>query len=237
MVVLTKGDLLDATSLAQCVLAVQLDLAPYAGSSKDRERFQEHMTVQAAADATAEEADEVEGEEDWATAAAEGEEDVESDEETGSSDSSSSDEDEIDINSEIDDEEEEEWEAENTDVLNRRLVPVHVISSSTGAGVQPLWKRLCGFALADAPPVRSAGAAVSGTAVSSPVREHRLAAMVRGKRVAQDMRARVAPGAPLPRGGRHTREGFRTKPLPIRIATNRRSVRARMEAGDTQDTS
>lgn len=120
--------------------------------------------------------------------------------------------------------EEEKCEAEDFELPNRRLVPVVVVSSSTGAGVQQLWKRLCAIAKNDSvlPPGVAPG-------TGHVVREHRMAQTLRRRHAVQDSidrRGEAASSAVRsPRGqGRDVRPTLR----PVKLVRNRRSVRARI---------
>jgi hypothetical protein len=271
MVVLTKGDLLDATALAQCVLAVQLDLAPFltptdsggaeggdepprvddqlqnrprrhgdSGSDKNSELVQPPLRLK-------DQEGELEvADEDWGEAS--DPEDVHTDSDVGSdTDSGSSDSDEETGGGKLAGSDGEtavvERAPEEVDIPNKHLVPVQVISSSTGAGVRQLWRRLCEFAKKDAPLPR--GVIEGGVSSGAVVREHYLASAVRAKRLVRIHRDRmtgraidtgsaysnspraaaVAPGAPGDSRAKH-----RGRPPPVRVATNRRGVRARMRA-------
>lgn len=122
-------------------------------------------------------------------------------------------------------EEEVQPKAEDLNVPNRRLVPVAVVSSSTGAGVQQLWKRLCAIARDDS--VLPPGVAPSTTHV---VREHRMAQTLRRRHAVQhsvDRRGRVGGSQKhVPRA--NSREPKPPSLRPVKLARNRRTVRARI---------
>jgi len=328
MVVLTKGDLLDCTSLAQCVLAVQLDLAPFVRPpektpqhpQKPLSRGEKGGTRQAAdqmggstlSETSSEEQgfelnnvkdsqeydddiasittqfDEEEMEEMrrneeaglsdrvvWETSEGESttgdvqlshQEDLfesdsdsndwddQSDEEEENEENSSSDSDShSDTDSNTSDSSETEGESdgesdadedapekdlariaaeeaadevyvpEPLDVPNKHLVPVHVISSSTGAGIPGLWKRLCGI-------VREDSVLPKGSAdVSHIVREHRLAMSLRRKHAVQKADAQRSD-----RNRSRSRNPDDTRPRdahkrPILVSTNRRRIRDRLK--------
>jgi hypothetical protein len=274
MVVLTKGDLLDATALAQCVLAVQLDLAPFltpadpdsvegsdepprvgdrppdGGERKgDSDGTRNSGLNQPPLQLKEQEGELEVAEEDWGEGS--DPEDVHTDSDVGcdaetDSDSSDSDEENSSDGKAGDDDNERsvvERVLENVDIPNKHLVPVQVISSSTGAGVRQLWRRLCDFAKKDAPLPR--GVVEGGASSGAVVREHYLASAVRAKRLVRIHRDRmtgraidtglgysdsprasaVAPGTPGDSRAKH-----RGRPPPVRVATNRRGVRARMRA-------
>ena len=321
MVVLTKGDLLDCTSLAQCVLAVQLDLAPFVrpppktpqqaqkplsrgekggareaadqvdgpalsditleeqedntNSDKDNQEYDDDV-ASIVTQFDEEEMEEMRRNEEagladrvmWETAAGESttgdvqlcqQEDLsesdsdyndwddESDEEEeegesesdsysdADSDTSDNSESEGDNEGESDQDApesdlariaaeeaaEEVYVPEPLDVPNKHLVPVHVISSSTGAGIPGLWKRLCGI-------VREDSVLPKGSAdVSHIVREHRLAMSLRRRHAVQKADAQ--------RSGRgRSRNPDDTRPRdahkrPILVSTNRRRIRDRLK--------
>lgn len=234
MIVLTKGDLLDCDMLAQCVFAVRLDLAQFVNTkSGDKQVSQAQNKYIRTSDTEGSPAgdsgdvvEEVEDEDEWESSDAEdystdegSEEDSVSEEYYEVEEDNDSDEGQV-RGSNSGAKDDLDWERENTDVPNLNRVPVQVISSSTGAGIQKLWRRLCGFARQDAPIPRSA----IGSPPSTIVREHRLAALVRSKRGLQN------PGPADPRGmrvGKQARENSRNaKRPPVRIGKNRRTVRA-----------
>jgi hypothetical protein len=268
MVVLTKGDLLDAEALAQCVLAVQLDLAPFltpedpdgADMSDPPRRVENQTRERDGGKVRTEESssDKTQGlrrpqleteqqngelevaEEDWGVES--DAEDVHTDSDVGS-DAEGSDSEGTDATDKNGSESAVEPEPENVDIPNKHLVPVQVISSSTGAGVRQLWRQLCEYAKKDAPLPR--GVAESGGTSGAVVREHYLASAVRAKRLVRIHRDRmtgraiysgmrgtgsprassVVPGAPGDSRAKH-----RGRPPPVKVATNRRGVRARMRA-------
>jgi len=321
MVVLTKGDLLDCTSLAQCVLAVQLDLAPFvrppqkapqqaqkplsrgekggareaadqvggpaltdasseeqednANNAKDSQEYDDDV-ASIVTQFDEEEMEEMRRNEEagladrvmWETAVGEsttgdvqlsqqenlsesdsdyndwdGESDEEEEENESDSDSYSEADSDTSDGSESEGESEGENEddapesdlariaaeeaadevyvPESLDVPNKHLVPVHVISSSTGAGIPGLWKRLCGI-------VREDSVLPKGSAdVSHIVREHRLAMSLRRKHAVQKADAQ--------RSGRgRSRNPDDTRPRdahkrPILVSTNRRRIRDRLK--------
>ncbi len=324
MVVLTKGDLLDCTSLAQCILAVQLDLAPFVrppekpqkpvsrGEKGGTRQAVVQMDGSALSGASSEEQgfelnnakdsqeydddiasivtqfDEEEMEEMrrnekaglsdrvmWETAEGESttgdvqlshQEDLsesdsdsndwddKSDDEEGEEENSNSDSDSYsDTDSDSSDSAETEGESdgdgendedapeqdlariaaeeaadevyvpEPLNVPNKHLVPIHVISSSTGAGIPGLWKRLCGIVREDS--VLPKGAAD----VSHVVREHRLAMSLRRKHAVQKADAQRSD-----RGRGRSRNPDDTRPRdahkrPILVSTNRRRIRDRLK--------
>lgn len=254
MVVLTKGDLMDSTVLAQCVLAVQLDLAAYVpdgkGKGKSKSAQHEEVIVNDTAAARVEAAatgvrtaiqSNISSENSSNNSA-----NTSSDAESNAEDSSDSDadsngdedtEDTEDIEDhsneapELHEEEQTQYVRENVNIPNREKVPVQVISAATGAGVQQLWRRLCEYARADAPIPRSMLAAPP----SAVVREHRLAAAVRAKRVFQRVsRPPVETSSTVRRSPENNRR--KSRPPPVKIGKNRRSVRARARAAATTDT-
>jgi hypothetical protein len=339
MVVLTKGDLLDCDALAQCVLAIQLDLAPYVGGAGDHVRQSKELSDNSAAlsiaaldkdgsfhetgdtENSAKEANNVnKGTVDGALEVKEGtesKEDVvgpsaESGYESGSdvpggagsdaavqnsdtfgddadslsdddgfdafnsdddgvSNADSGDEGDVDNGSVVPENAAEGEEAapvhllsakeareirrqrrkglqlqeqlaheksalvpENVDVANKHRVPVHVISASTGAGIQQLWHKLCAYARSDAPlPLNQMNAPTSAV-----VREHRLAAYVRGHRALPNAipsdrarRGRGGRGAPMSQ-----RENITSvRPPPVRLGKNRRAVKDRAREAEREE--
>jgi hypothetical protein len=337
MVVLTKGDLLDCDALAQCVLAIQLDLAPYVGGAsghngRQGKELSDHTATPSTAggdndgsfhetadkENNAKEAIDVnkgiaggtvemkgstEGTEGTVSRSAEsgyesgsdvpssadsdaavqnsdtfgddadshsdddGFDPFEDDEDSGS-DADSGAEADVDNGSVVPENAAEGQEAapvhllsakeareirrqrrkglqlqeqlaheksalvpENVDVANKHRVPVHVISASTGAGIQQLWHKLCAYARADAPlPLNQMNAPTSAV-----VREHRLAAYVRGHRalpnaIPSDRARRGRGGRGAPMGAHNNKTSVR--PPPVRLGKNRRAVKDRArEAG------
>jgi hypothetical protein len=331
MVVLTKGDLLDCDALAQCVLAIQLDLAPYVGrngdhggrpskelgdhtatpsiagldndgsfhETADRENSakEAHDADMAIADGIVEVKESTEGtagtvgrsvesgyesgsdvpggaDSEFSLRNSDDFNDADSlsdddgfdpfeDDNDGVSDADSGDEGDVDNGSVVPGNAAEGEDAapvhllsakeardirrqrrkglqlqeqlaheksalvpENVDVANKHRVPVHVISASTGAGIQQLWHKLCAYARSDAPlPLNQMNAPTSAV-----VREHRLAAYVRGHRALPNAipsdrarRGRGGRGAPMSQ-----RENMTSvRPPPVRLGKNRRAVKDR----------
>jgi hypothetical protein len=338
MVVLTKGDLLDCDALAQCVLAIQLDLAPYVGGAGDHTRQSKELSDNSAAlsiaaldkdgtfhetggrESSAKEANNVhkdiaggtlevkestESTEDAVGRSAESgyesgsdvpggadaevavqnnptfrDNDSHSDDDSfdafdsdddGVSDADSGDEGDVDNGSVVPENAAEGEEAapvhllsakeareirrqrrkglqlqeqlaheksalvpENVDVANKHRVPVHVISASTGAGIQQLWHKLCAYARSDAPlPLNQMNAPTSAV-----VREHRLAAYVRGHRALPN--AIPSDRARSGRGGRGAPMGQRdnktsVRPPPVRLGKNRRAVKDRAREAEREE--
>jgi hypothetical protein len=338
MVVLTKGDLLDCDALAQCVLAIQLDLAPYVGGAGDHVRQSKELSDNSAAlsiaaldkdgsfhetadkestavetvdankgiaDDSIEVKESTEGTEGTEGRSAEsgyesgsdvpggadaeiavqnsdtlgdadslsdddGFDPFEDDDDSGS-DADSGDEGEVNNGSVTAEKAAEGEEAvpvhllsakearefrrqrrkglqlqeqlaheksalvpENVDVANKHRVPVHVISASTGAGIQQLWHKLCAYARADAPlPLNQMNAPTSAV-----VREHRLAAYVRGHRALPN--AIPSDRARRGRGGRGAptsqRENITSvRPPPVRLGKNRRAVKDRAREAEREE--
>lgn len=260
MVVLTKGDLLDCTALAQCILAVQLDLAPFVQPKKRQNRDSGHEGHQDDAASTTtqhgvvaemkqakvvvgvddrEKADGVEGaisdlsdsDSDFGEdGEGEGEnEDLhsDSDSDTDSDSGSDSGEEESEGLSPAQaemarmaaEEPDEHYVPEKVDVPHKHLVPVHVISSSTGAGIPGLWKRLCGIAKEDSI------VATSLADATHIVREHRLASSLRRKHVTQKASPQVRAGRERNPHDLRPRDAHKR---PILVCKNRRRVRDRM---------
>lgn len=292
MIVLTKGDLLDCTALAQCVLAVQLDLAPFvqpkkrrlpsrsvtAATGNNKSSNLEMIDVTSArgsdggdvqnqddADSTttlpdlsrrresALESGDMSAEcnedngvmsdvsESDSDLSEDSDEESEGESERDLSDDSDTESDSEHSGGEYEDDEEsneegispaqaelmrmaaenpdEHYVPERVDVPHKHLVPVHVISSSTGAGIPDLWKRLCGIAREDSV------VATSLADATHIVREHRLANSLRRKHVTQ----RASPQA---RTGRernpHDLRPRDAHQRPILLCRNRRRVRDRM---------
>jgi hypothetical protein len=338
MVVLTKGDLLDCDALAQCVLAIQLDLAPYVGGAGDHVRQSKELSDNSAAlsiaaldkdgsfhetgdklnsakeaiDAnkdtaggTVEVRESTEGAEGTVGGSAEsgyesgsdvpGGADAEiavqnndtfrdadshsdddgfdpfEDDDDAVSDADSGAEAEVDGGDVVSENAAEGEEAapvhlmsakeareirrqrrkglqlqeqlahekgaivpENVDVANKHRVPVHVISASTGAGIQQLWHKLCAYARSDAPlPLNQMNAPTSAV-----VREHRLAAYVRGHRalpnaIPSDRARRGRGGRGAPMGQRDNKTSVR--PPPVRLGKNRRAVKDRAREAEREE--
>ena len=285
MIVLTKGDLLDCTALAQCILAVQLDLAPFVQPKRSQSfprsadarsmpsvtegravgveanehsdgdsDYQDDVASTAtqpglrreltreAEDRSGDQVDENKGEDRVASDLSESDTDEDSEEsegEEGHSHSDSESDSESDGEEESGDEEGEDlspaqsemmrmaaedpdeyYVPERVDVPYKHLVSVSVISSSTGAGIPDLWKRLCGIVKEDSVVSTSLADA------SHIVREHRLANSLRRKHVTQ----RASPQA---RAGRERNpDDLRPRDAhkrPILVCRNRRRVRDRMK--------
>jgi hypothetical protein len=123
---------------------------------------------------------------------------------------------------------------ENVDVANKHRVPVHVISASTGAGIQQLWHKLCAYARSDAPlPLNQMNAPTSAV-----VREHRLAAYVRGHRalpnaIPSDRARRGRGGRGAPTSQRENMASVR--PPPVRLGKNRRAVKDRAREAEREE--
>jgi hypothetical protein len=338
MVVLTKGDLLDCDALAQCVLAIQLDLAPYVGGAGDHTRQSKELSDNSAAlsiaaldkdgsfhetgdklnsakeaiDANKDVADGIvevkestEGTEDTVGRSAESgyesgsdvpggadseaslrnsddfnDADSHSDDDgfdafdsddDGVSNADSGDEGDVNSGGVVPDNAAEGEEAapvhllsakeareirrqrrkglqlqeqlaheksalvpENVDVANKHRVPVHVISASTGAGIQQLWHKLCAYARSDAPlPLNQMNAPTSAV-----VREHRLAAYVRGHRalpnaIPSDRARRGRGGRGAPMGAHNNKTSVR--PPPVRLGKNRRAVKDRAREAEREE--
>jgi len=279
MIVLTKGDLLDCTALAQCILAVQLDLAQFvqpkkrhpasrsvvAAVAKDNSMVEpsgDDVDTQDDADSTAtqpglaqrretaiesggcvsseskeesgaisdlsesdsdfsEDSGESEGESEHAHS---DDSDSESDfDETAEGHSDDEGEDISPAQAELvrmaAEDPDEHYVPERVNAPHKHLVPVHVISSSTGAGIPDLWKRLCGIAKEDSV------VATSLADATHIVREHRLANSLRRKHVTQKASPQVRTGRERNPQDLRPRDAHQR---PILLCRNRRRVRDRM---------
>jgi hypothetical protein len=217
-IILTKGDLLEPELLARCVVAVQNDLAQYVPEAeKEAAGVAEHGAGVGAGLLEEEEKEKEEVEtsgnneydSDIEAAEYEKDEDAYSDEEEQDNDSDGQEESDEEMEGEEGEDEEEEEEEEEElpryreptrNIANRHLVPVQVVSSSTGAGVRQLWAHLSELAERDAaPPAGSTGVINEHNAHA--VREHRLARMMRARQSIDLLKERALTKEKLVTGG------------------------------------